>query len=266
MMYFAAIIIAVLGFFIYKAFQKSETEKAYNEHLRKSMEDEFIIDPETGAKLTLEEAESGHWIQHDNEFRTKTEEELSRYFHEEEKETQRGLNFLRESSNYLITKLNENELDSLEKSKTLTKYADWSYSDSFRNDELKSVVFVTTVTASNNMGSPYHGSDTYSEPQLMTIIDLNYQAGHYYFVEKSLKGKLFEVFDDDNSIKLDGYQCHTFDASDNIFKNIAIIKTLQGIQNIEIEFLNNYLLLKTRRYIRTEDVKLFDKIISQLPK
>ena len=41
------------------------------------MEDEYIIDPETGAKLTLEEAESGHWIAHENEFRTIPDSELN---------------------------------------------------------------------------------------------------------------------------------------------------------------------------------------------
>ncbi len=50
---------------------KPETaeRKEYERKLKESLKDEFIYDPETGAKITLAEAESGHWIAHDNENR-----------------------------------------------------------------------------------------------------------------------------------------------------------------------------------------------------
>ena len=40
---------------------KTAEEKEYNKKLKESLEDDYIIDPETGTKITLEEAESGIW-------------------------------------------------------------------------------------------------------------------------------------------------------------------------------------------------------------
>jgi hypothetical protein len=63
--------------------------------MRQSLADEFIIDPETGAKLTLEQAESGHWLIRDNESREITEDAISKLPYEDEQTVERALNLLR---------------------------------------------------------------------------------------------------------------------------------------------------------------------------
>ncbi|QYA26684.1 hypothetical protein G3I01_14655 [Gramella sp. MT6] len=57
----------------------TKAEREYEKRINESLADEYIIDPETGAKLTLEEAESGHWINHDNEYITIPEKEIENY-------------------------------------------------------------------------------------------------------------------------------------------------------------------------------------------
>ena len=54
------------------------------------------LDPETGAKLTLEQAESGHWINHDNEYKTTPESEIEKLYSEEAKNAERAINYLKE--------------------------------------------------------------------------------------------------------------------------------------------------------------------------
>jgi hypothetical protein len=62
----------------------TQSEREQEEIMKQSLDDEFIIDPETGAKLTLEQAESGHWLTHDNESKEITEDAISKLSYEDE--------------------------------------------------------------------------------------------------------------------------------------------------------------------------------------
>ena len=110
---------------------KTQEQKDYERKLKESLEDEFIIDPETGAKITLEEAESGHWISHDNEFRTIPESDLEKLLTDGQKQIEIAINYLRKSKYFKRTELTEEQLSLFDRTKILTKYDNWTFSHPF---------------------------------------------------------------------------------------------------------------------------------------
>ncbi len=74
---------------------KTKTEIEYEKNLKKSLEDEFIIDPETGIKLTLEEAETGIWKTQHKENRIIPRLEIEELAFKEEKQVEIALNYFR---------------------------------------------------------------------------------------------------------------------------------------------------------------------------
>ena len=99
------ICLLIIAIPIFLSFRKTKTEKEYDQYLEKSLEDEFLYDPETGAKITLEQAESGHWISHDNEFNPIEYKGFEKLQTPESKKALDGLNYLITSTDYKKTTL-----------------------------------------------------------------------------------------------------------------------------------------------------------------
>ncbi len=114
-------------FFLYISSQILPNTK----NIKESLSDEFIIAPETGTKITLEEAESGHWVAHDNELRTVPETDLENLLTEDEKQAEIALNYLKENKDYKRTELTDEQFDVFDNTNTLNNYDDWSYSNPF---------------------------------------------------------------------------------------------------------------------------------------
>jgi len=90
--------------------------KDYNaenkEHL-KSLEDEYLYDPETGEKFTLEEVESKGFPTA-NPNRIKSQEEIETYFTEEEMEIEFAKNYLRKKGYKVLELESEEEVSRFE--------------------------------------------------------------------------------------------------------------------------------------------------------
>jgi len=248
------IIIFIFGF-IFLIFRfKSKTEREYERKLKESLNEEFIIDPNTGAKLTLEQAQSGHWIQHDNEFLPREQN----HFLEDEQEVEKSLNYLRVSHEYQKQKLTNEQVDLLEKTKILSKYNDWSYSDTFRIEYCNGFVFHPAVNISGNQHTYY--DDDYNESQIMFWIELNFNSGHYYLREKSNSEKLLDIIRNDDDLRLDNYESFTFEKSENMILVNNILNTFKGEKDLEIEFYHKNLFFKNRKLINLEDLLRLEKI------
>lgn len=229
---------------------KTKKEKEYDRRLQKSLEEEYIIDPETGVKLTLEEAESGKWFAHDNEFRTIPEDELNKIPIDEEKQVQVALNYLRESRFFTKIELNDNEVNKLIDTKILSGYGDWSYSNTYKFEN--GYVFLPTIDGSR------------IETHLMIWLKIQNIQGHYLFREKTNSEKFFDLIRNDDEIKLKNYECFTIKKSINILNTIHIINKIKQHKGLEIEINNTNLFLKTLKLISIEDVKMMEKIIKKL--
>lgn len=243
-------------------FKDSKAEQEYERKLKESLADEYIIDPETGAKITLEQAESGHWVTHDNEFNTMSESDIDKLYTEEEKDAERGVNYLKEKTDYRKQKLTEQELKILEETKTLSKYDDWSYSDCFRLEYANGFVFLPAVEIEDK-GAGYFDS-SYHESQVMFWLKLNYDAGHYYLREKTGVEKIFDLIKNDDDLKLKNYESFTFKKSANLINTIRILKEFEGCNGLEIEFMNDNLFVKSLKLVNLEDIMRIETVIKNV--
>jgi hypothetical protein len=240
----------------------SKIDQEYDRKLKESLADEFIIDPETGAKLTLEQAESGHWIAHDNEFNTLPESDIEKLFTEEQKNAERGINYLKEKSDYRKQKLTENEIQILEKTKTLSKYDDWSYSDCFRLEYANGFVFLPAVKIIDK--EPRYFDNSYHESQVMFWLKLNIDLGHYYLRGKSKVEKFFDLIKNDDDLKLKNYESFTFRKSTNLINIKRILKSFEGYEGLEIELMDSNLFVKSQKLANLEDIKRIEGLIKKV--
>lgn len=229
---------------------KTKKEKEYERKLKESLADEFITDPETGVKLTLEEAESGKWLAHDNEFRTIPDKELNKIPVDEEKQVQIALNYLRGSRFFTKTKLNDEEINKLEDTKILSGYDDWSYSNAYKFEN--GFIFLPTIEGSR------------IETHLMMCLKIPNTEGHYLFREKTSSERFFDSIRNDDDIKLKNYECFTVKKSTNIVRVINLINKISSFDGLQIEINHNNLFIKTLKLVSEKDVKKLKKLINTI--
>ena len=247
----------------YNFFTKgSKQEQEYNKKLKESLAEEFIIDPETGAKLTLEQAESGHWIAHDNEFLTIPDSDIDKLFTEEQKNTERGINYLKEKTDYRKQKLTKQEIQILEETKILSKYDDWSYSNCYRLEYANGFVFLPAVKFIDKETG--YVDNSYHESQIMFWLKLNIDFGHYYLREKSKVEKFFDLIKNDDDLKLKNYESFTFRKSTDLLKIIRILKSFEGSKGLEIELMDRNLFVKNQKLANLEDIKRIESVIKNV--
>jgi predicted DNA binding protein len=261
------IVISLIALFFITKYVKlfllpSETEKEYQRKLEESLKDEFIIDPETGAKLTLEQAQSGHWIAHDNEFKTVPENEIEKLLTEEEKKFEICKNYLKESNEYKKHKLTDKQLQVLEETKVLSKYDNWSYSDCFNLEYTDGLILLPAVEINDK--TPVYFSNNYTEPQVLFWLKFDFDMGHYYLREKLSIEKFLDLIKKDDDLKLKNYESFTIRKSNNIIKVIKILEKFENQERIEIEFMDNNLFVKNERLASLEEIKRMEKIIKNL--
>lgn len=256
---FYFIVAAIIINFTYKFFfSKTKQEKENELKLKESLADEFIYDPETGAKLTLEEAESGNWIAHDNLNRIKPKEELEEYYRGKEKEIEELANFLK-SNGYKFTKLTNSNIEFLEQTKILSKYDDWSYSSSYSFNEGKDFVFFPRVTFNNN-----RHENGYSESQIMFWINGMCLDGHVYLRDKTTFEALTDIIRNDDLIALNHFETFVFKESANMIPLLKTLQLLDTEKDLEIEIIEDNLLIKSLRYVNKNDYLRIEKIIKSV--
>lgn len=236
-------------------FSKTEEEKEYEKKLKESLADEFIYDPETGTRLTLEQAESGHWIENDNYNRIKSQEEIEKRYFGKEKEVEELINEMKKSR-YEFSILSESQLDFLENSKLLSKYDNWSYSHPFSFNDGKDFVFFPNVQyAGTRHESPYQ------ESQILFWIKDDKLSGHFYLREKSTIENLSDIFKSDDVIKIKNYETFAFKKSQNQIYVTKMLSIFEKERGLEIEIIDNNLLIKTLRLVNHEDFNRIEKIM-----
>ncbi len=250
----------VVGLIILSMKYRSKSEREYDKKLKESLRDEYIIDPETGAKLTLEQAESGHWVAHDNEFRTTPEEDIQKLFTEEQKEAERVVNHLARETRYRRSKFPEEQIAILENTKTLSKYDNWSYSNCYRIEGRNGFVF---MPAANIQGQTYY-EDDYHESQLMFWITTETDLGHYYFREKTGSEKFLDKLRSDDVIKVKDYESFAFKESDSPVRMLQLLKRLEKVQGFEMEFMDTHIFLKSTKLVNLKDLRIMEDIVAQI--
>lgn len=242
-----------------KFFKQSDEDKEYDRKLKESLKDEFIYDPETGTKLTLEQAESGHWIPHNNLNRVKSKEEIEKFYVGREKDAEELINHLKVSG-YEYNKLTNFQIEILEHTKIFEKYDDWSYSNSFSFDNGKNFIFFPAVeyNAQNNY------QNNFKESQIMFWIKNEKLTGHFYLREKTNFERISDLLRNDDEIKLNDYESFTYKKSNNILNIIRALKLFEKEKELEIEIKGDNLLVKTLKFPNMEDFLRIEKIIKNV--
>ncbi|MGY3795706.1 hypothetical protein [Aquimarina sp. 433] len=244
----------ILLYQIYKVFfKKTEEEKEYLRKLKESLADEYIYDPKTGAKFTLEQAESGHWISHNNEHRIISESEIEKLYTDEQKNVERALNYLKQSQQYQKQRPTPNEINYLEHTSILSKYNDWSYSDSFALKNCNGYLFIPTVSY-----------DNFREPQIMFWLKLRTDFGHYYLREKSHIEKFFDLIRNDDDLRLPNYESFTIKKTVNLSQVVELLKRFEGSKGLEIEFKDNNLFIKNNKLVNISEIEKIENIVKNL--
>jgi hypothetical protein len=239
------------------------SEKEYKRKLNERLQEEYIYDPETGSKLTLEQAEKGHWINHDNEFNVMLESEIEKLLTEESKTFNRALNHFKGLKTYRKHLLEEDEVEFLEKTYTLSKYDNWTYSNCFKIEYCNGLVFLPCVLLKGSR-TPYYSIPDYNEPQLLYWIKLEKELGHYYFSEKSTFTKIMESVKSSSNLVLKNYQTITFKKTTNQLFCQNLLSEFSENFGLEIEFFNTSILIKTRVLVNPTDIKRIERIIKNI--
>jgi hypothetical protein len=91
--FFLIILLICIPALLRKPKEEAEEEK----RLKESLQDETIYVPEMGTRLTIEEAEKGHFIVHDNKLRRKAEAELDQNYSWEQAQVEKIRNYVIEA-------------------------------------------------------------------------------------------------------------------------------------------------------------------------
>ncbi len=249
--------ILIIGWVVWSIFNPKKEEKAWNAYMKHSMEDEYIIDPETGAKLTLEQAESGHWVQHDNLHRQIPKEDIDKLWSEQEKESLRSINYIVENKDYSPVKMNAELVDFLEGTYTLRKYFTWSYSKLFKMEYADGFVLLPHVDYR-------HHEVSGRETQIMFILNLNDSLGHVYLREQTVAEMTLSFLSGRRKKLLKGYEAFLFNKDSNIIKIKKILEPLEKPEDVEIEFFGSYLCIKNRKLIRREEFDRMESYVKQI--
>lgn len=240
--------------------RRTKEEKEYDEYLERSLDDEFIIDPATGAKITLEQAEKGHWIDHSNEFKVMPEEEIENLYSEEEKVFYRALNYIRASKEYLQGDLNDDEIGVLENTHILGKYDHWTFSDVYDLQYLSGRLILTDVVIHRRS---YYDSN-FSESQVLLWCKVKDIRGHIFIDEQSKVNKLVQRLTGNESNIESEHNVQIFTPPKNIAEVTRILELIVDLNGLELEIKDDNLFLKNLKFMNSDDVTRIEKFAKSI--
>ncbi|WP_028979966.1 hypothetical protein [Sporocytophaga myxococcoides] len=254
-----SIFLVFIVFIIVRGFMKNSKEaKEYHQHLEEGLKDEYITDPETGAKYTLEEVEAEQWVKLEPELISTAKTDINKLFNEEEIETEKALNHFRDNPQYRKVMLTEDQIKILGLTKILSKYKEWTYFSPFQIEYCSGILFFPTITVSSGPRSFSYMT------QCMVWIKLDKSYGHYYLREKTTTERLLDLIREDDEIKLTNYESFTINKTESSSQLNKIIEKLEGIEGLEIELIENNLFIKNTMQIDINEVTKIEKIIKNV--
>lgn len=239
-------------------FRKTKEEKEHEKRIAESLADELIYDPETGMRITLDQAESGYSVAHINPNRLKSKAEIDKYYLGEDKAIEELNNDLIRKG-YTAISLSDEQTDFLEKSHILSKYDDWFYSDAFTFNQGESFIFFPHVTY---FGSEQHMG--YDETQIMFWIEHSKLSGHVYLRDKTSIEAWIDLISNDDEIKLNNYETFVHQRPTNIIQVLKVLKLFENETGLEIEINGNNLFIKTTKLANTTDFIKVEHLIKKV--
>ncbi len=262
--YLTPFLIALVIFFIilWVGFQWYKKNKEYNEKIKENLDDEHIIDPKTGTKITLEQAENGYWEEPEDKLGIMSENDIQKLYTEEEKETERTLNYLKE--NFLKLEVDNDTWLTLWQTKIVNQYDNFQHHIPFKAQNSNGTFFLALVELGSNTDIPYRIGSYYLENQIMLWLTVDFDLGHYYFREKTSAEKIMDKVRNNNDFNLTTYETFTFKKTQNIHRVEQILKVIEQEKGFEIEFMGSNIFIKNLRHANLEDLHKIEKIVETI--
>ncbi len=232
---------------------QTKEEKEYKERIENSLEEQYIIDPETGAKLTLEQAESGIWDENQVEYFSETD--YAKILTEEEKNAELAIDFYRKNKNYKKTEFDDSEIEILLNTLTLSKYDEWDYTICLANENRTKIFFVPSVRIAKL---------NYRESQIMYWIKIQNINGHYHLYEVNIAEKILINSTEKESVIYNGYYCETLKKSHNVTNLKFILNKISELRGFEFEIINDNLFIKSTRLVCKIDIDNAEELINNV--
>ena len=247
--------VVIISLLILKlAFGKDDKEYTdYKEKLNKSLEDEYIIDPETGAKLTLEQAQSGHW--NPEEVPYFSEEDVAKHYSQDFQNMYATKYYLEQQEAYDTIELEDRFLEFISTKLIFAKYDTCSFAASFINKATQTKILFSWVEMLQS---------NYSEIQLLFWIKISNFNGHYYLTEKTKSEQIAIKLANKNALFFNDYYCDILKTSFSNGYELGILEKCAAEKRIEVEILNDSLFIKTIDLASINDINRIEQLIASL--
>ena len=225
----------------------------YKEQLNKSLEDEYIIDQETGAKLTLEQAQSGNW--NPEEVTYFSEEDVAKHYSEDFQNMYATKYYLEQQKAYNTIELEDSFLEFISTKLIFAKYDNCSFTDSFINKSTQTKILFSWVEMQQT---------NYSEIQLLFWVKISNFTGHYYLSEKNKSEQIAIKLANKDALFFNDYYYEILKASFSNGYELGILEKCAAEKRIEVEILNDTLFIKTTDLASIKDIKRIEQLIESL--
>ena len=247
--------VVIISLLILKlAFGKDDKEYTdYKEKLNKSLEDEYIIDPETGAKLTLEQAQSGHW--NPEEVPYFSEEDVAKHYSQDFQNMYATKYYLEQQEAYDSIELDDRFLEFISTTLIFAKYDSCSFTAIFINKATQTKILFSWVEMLQS---------NYSEIQLLFWVKISNFNGHYYLTEKTKSEQIAIKLANKNALFFNDYYCDILKTSFSNGYELGILEKCAAEKRIEVEILNDNLFIKTIDLASINDINRIEQLIASL--
>lgn len=249
---FAVIFVLLILKMIFRKEDKEYT--TYKEKLGKSLEDEYIIDQDTGAKLTLEQAQSGNWNLEEVPYYS--EEDVAMHYSEDFQNMYTAKYYLEKREVYESIELEYTILEFLITNHIFAKYDSCSFTASFINKASQTKILFSWVEIQRL---------EYSEIQLLFWVTISNFNGHYYLSEKNKSEQIAIKLTNKNALFFNDYYCEILKASFSNGYELGILEKCAAEKRIEVEIFNNNLFIKTTDLASIKNINRIEQLIETLP-
>lgn len=208
---------------------KEETEE--EKRLDERLQDETIYIPGTGTRLTLEEAEKGLFIAHDNKLRIKTEEEIVRNYSWEQGQVERIRNFAMDSQYRFPSDEVEDKL--------IAAIGECSFTGRYSD-----ILIYFTIQLSDNL--------------FLTILQVDYQITDGKYITASTEWHLVGAIHRDK-VSLEEFPSRFAQKGFNNIENA--LKDFSGETTIETK--GEYMIVKLYRHASLEDAQQMIEVLKK---
>ncbi|RZJ69037.1 hypothetical protein [Flavobacterium sp.] len=235
--FFGAILLAI---FLYPKIRKVLRQDTEDEdRIRKSLSDDYLYDPKTGAKFTVEQAVSGQWLSHDNLDRLKSDEEISEFYSSEEQILERLANELKKSG-FQYSESSDEEIEILGNTHTLANYDTWFVKSRYISPDASYVVNFIRVVA-----NPHFKQAGFQGFQMLFETKIPDFDGHYLITERTFAEPLLELFVGKDDFAIKGLDVRTIRKGWNPMVLQEMLADFANESNLEIEINGENFYLKT---------------------